>query len=205
MVKKAYVFLGIGLIVALTLVLTGCFHEAQQKKIDALKKKTEQIKKEANDIKNNAKQGITKEQLKKQKEAMTDEDTDGKKFGYIEAVYIFNHVPYLEINYARMLYGEEAAKAAKAEEGVEQLDMDYYISDHNPKLRTFEIADNPQIIMHTSQMSSEGKIGPKKFSFNDFMNIFNSDDKHSKQMIASPYWIVLKGKKVVKIEEQYLP
>ncbi len=136
---------------------------------------------------------------------LTSKDTDGKKFGYIEAVYIFNHVSYLQINYARMLYGEEAAKVAKAEENVKEYDMDYYISDKNPKIRTFEIADKSVITMQTSQMSSEGKIAPKKFSFNDFMNIFNSDDDNSKRMAASPYWIVLKNNKVVKIDEQYLP
>jgi len=200
--KKLSLLLISGL--AIILILTGCQKESKpSKSTTSTKKKSSGVGTQA------SKPKIIKKAPKKEtipeKKTLGDKDIDGKKFGYIKAVYLFNKkTPYLEIDYAQMLYGEEAQKVA-AQESVEQLDTDYYISNVNSKIRTFEIANSAKFIMQTWQMASEGKIGDKEINFNDFMNIFNSDSENAKRMAASPYWIVLKNNKVVKVTEQYLP
>lgn len=180
------------------LITTGCLKETKKTEAKKAKRELNNVNTQANKPKIIKKKGG-------QEKTIGDKDADGKKFGYIKAVYLFNKKTlYLEIDYANMLTGEEAQKVA-TQEGQKQLDADYYISNVNPKVRTFEIGEGAKFIMQTWQMSSEGKIGNKEINFNDFMNIFNSGDENSKRMAASPYWIILKDNKVVKITEQYLP
>jgi hypothetical protein len=186
------------------LVAGGCINQKSSKQSTAKTKKAETRPNKSKTSSNKPKADKNSKN-KDIKPKLGDKDSDGKKFGYVKAVYLFNKKTlYLEIDYTSMLYGEEAQKAAAAE-SVEQLDTDYYISNVNPKIRTFEIGAGAKFIMQTWQMSSEGKIGDKEINFNDFMNIFNSGSEDAKRMATSPYWIVLKQNKVVKITEQYLP
>jgi len=187
-------------ILAIILILSGCQKETKTAKTEAKKTKSSQGK-----VNEQAEKPKIIKKAPKKEEKIGDTDSDGKKFGYIKAVYLFNKkTPYLEIDYARMLYGEEAQKTA-AQEGHEMYDMDFYISNVNPKMRTFEISSDAKFIMQTWKMASEGKVEDTEIDFNDFMNVFNSDSKNAKKMAASPYWIVLESNKVVKITEQYLP
>jgi len=192
-------------LLVIVLIAAGCQKESKSSQTTSSKPKTSTKKKSSGVSTQASKPKIIKKKKTPEKKSIGDMDSDGKKFGYIKSVYLFNKTtPYLEIDYAQMLYGEEAQKAAAAE-GHEMYDMDFYISNVNPKMRTFEISADAKFIMQTWKMASEGKVEDTVIDFNDFLNVFNSDSQNAKRMAASPYWIVLENNKVVKITEQFLP
>ncbi len=127
-----------------------------------------------------------------------------KGMGYIDKVWVKNGVRHLSIDYAEMLSGEEAQKAA-LEDGVikpgETLDNDYYIRNQNPKKREFTIAADVTI---KTQTRSGGFDQPA--TWEEFLSFWSPTPPdgagHLKDM---PWWIIRDGNEVIDISEQYIP
>ena len=78
-----------------------------------------------------------------------------KQIGYIKAIYTKNNKEYLDIDYVQYLTGDEAIEAVE-EDGECPADIypdpsycipnGFYIRNQNPKIRTFEILKNVEIL-----------------------------------------------------------
>lgn len=127
-----------------------------------------------------------------------------RAMGFIDRVWVEGGKRSLSIDYAEMLSGEAALKAA-IEDGFiqpgETLDNDYYIRNQNPMKREFTIAAGVSI---TTQTRSGG-MG-ESATWEEFLSFWGpnppEDAEHLKEM---PWWIVRDGQEVIEIEEQYLP
>lgn len=127
-----------------------------------------------------------------------------KAMGYIDRVWENNGSRYLSIDYAEMLSGEAAQKAA-VEDGViepgETLDNDYYIRNQNPMKREFEVS--PAVTIKT--MTREGGFD-QPATWEEFLSFWGLNPPgqatHLKDM---PWWITRDGQTIIAIEEQYLP
>jgi hypothetical protein len=131
-----------------------------------------------------------------------------KQIGYIKKVYTKGGKNYLDIDYIQWLTGAEAQKAMR-EDGEcpktgECIVMDdYYIRNVNPQIRTFEILPNIEIMMQTYTMEKTGQIQPKKISFSQFSQIWNTNTKSSLKNV--PYIVEISSNQIIKINEQYVP
>jgi hypothetical protein len=166
---------------------------------------------------------------------------DGDHMGFIKSTFSQNNKKFLSIDYVEWLNGKDAMRAmlkdgqckiegmtlAQALEKLDSMDMSsgaeifgncippdgYFLSNTNPKLRTFEISPNVQIIVQTWTHGIGGDFNwNQKISLDTFYGIFNgtilktpegySVDNFKKY---SPFVISVKNNIVEKIVEQYRP
>lgn len=127
-----------------------------------------------------------------------------KAMGYIDRVWEEGGKRYLSIDYAEMLSGREAQRAA-VEDGViqpgETLDNDYYIRNQNSLKREFTVSATATI----KTMTREGGFD-QPATWEEFLSFWGPNPPgqatHLKDM---PWWITRNGPTIVAIEEQYLP
>lgn len=124
--------------------------------------------------------------------------------GFIDRVWEEGGKRYLSIDYAEMLSGEAALKAA-IEDGYiqpgETLDNDYYIRNQNSMRREFTIAAGVSITTQTRP----GGMG-EDATWEEFLSFWGPNPPEgAEHMKEVPWWIVRDGQEVIEIEEQYLP
>lgn len=201
---KAKILL-IVMILLLTLISTACLHDKKNEKKKILSNSVNKDDKKDTSI--GEKKIITEDDLKKKEDTdnkgSSVKEKDGKQFGYISNVHTDNDRSFLDIDYAQMLTGEEANKAAL--KAGDEVNNDYYIVNQNKKIRTFEINQSAVITLQTWRLSTTGQIKDTSLTLDKFVNIFYSSDDDSKRLAANPYWITIKDGFVAKIEEQYIP
>jgi hypothetical protein len=131
--------------------------------------------------------------------------------GYIEDVWEDSSGRHLSIDYVEWLDGEEATAAAIAQGALapgEEWDLDFYISNVNPKLREFDIL-NAVAITTSSRVLEEG--GDIVFfapcTWADFLSFWGPEPfQLYDDLMHSRLWSIERdGNTVVKIDEQYVP
>ena len=127
----------------------------------------------------------------------------GNNYCYIKKIYDKNGDTYLEVDFIQFLRGDEAVKVAKRE-GEAPYDInengdtiyfvynDYYISNQNPKLRTFKL-------------SPDVKIDLLNFGINEEIKDNELASLKNKELEYSPMIIISESGIVNKIVEQYIP
>ena len=124
--------------------------------------------------------------------------------GYIDKVWESGGVRHISIDFAEMLTGEEAKKAA-IEAGElapdEDLPNDYFIRNVNPKKREFTVSNSVAI---TTATLAGGMDEPATWpQFKSFWSA--SPPAGAEHLRDMPWWIERNGGKVISIAEQYLP
>lgn len=131
-----------------------------------------------------------------------------KALGFIDRVWEAGGTRYLSIDYAEMLTGEEARRAAVEAGDLppgEDLPNDYYIRNVNPKKREFRVSLSVAITTSTRWAPHDG-MGVS-CTWEDFLSFWGPGpllDGES-HLHAVPWWIVRDGDLVIRIDEQYLP
>ncbi len=117
-------------------------------------------------------------------------------FGYVKSVGGGGGSYTLTIDYAELLTGQAAVDAAHEDGAIppeqDYIENDYYISNKNPKLRTFPISPSVQIHLLESLGSTETKL----VSVAQFKAQVRPD---------APVKIVVDEGSVTRIDEQFFP
>ncbi len=128
---------------------------------------------------------------------------DGRFFTFLEEATLKSGTYYLTADYAQLLTGDEAAAAATAAGDESPPPNDYYIVNENQKLRSLPVASNVKVLLSTWEPHVTAEGYPVEFSeWRDMVNGVNDDFPRATMV---PYWVTIKGGKVTKIAEQYLP
>lgn len=131
---------------------------------------------------------------------------DGRHFGYILEIDIETEPNSVLFDLAEFLTGEEANEAA-VEDGViaegESVPNDYYIRNRNPMLRTLSLASEVSITVVNWESCCDSIPG----ELQAFAGAFSAKDPPQGiyRGTYSPYWLTVRGGRIVTIEEQYLP
>ena len=151
------------------------------------------------------------------------EETTDIHFGYITDLSTTGPPYELSIDYATMLSGLEANLAAEAAGEIqpgEGVPNDFFISNQNPRLRTFELSTDVELSL---MASGQDGIASIPVDPNLWVVLFEAAGRCAAADWPSecadlggeewiwfgrrylPYWIQLDGDSIVRIEEQYLP
>jgi hypothetical protein len=127
-----------------------------------------------------------------------------RAMGYIDKVWESGGTRHISIDFAEMLTGEEAKKAAVEAGEIapgEDLPNDYFIRNVNPKKREFTVSESAVI---TTATLSGGMDEPATWSeFKSFWTA--SPPTGAEHLRAMPWWIERQGNEAISIVEQYLP
>ena len=104
----------------------------------------------------------------------------------------------LTVDVAQFLTGEEAEKAAR-EDGKEA--FDYYVRNQNPRLRTLTYSAGMKVVVNTLTASETGSSSKDKAITHDKLESFFTNGKAKGRL----FWFELKGGRIVRLHEQYLP
>ena len=121
--------------------------------------------------------------------------------GFIKKVWVESGKRQLQIDYAEMLTGDAAVKAAVADGVIqpgEVLDNDYYISNQSKALRRFTISDSVEILI-TPEATD------KPIDWATFLGYWTGSSPDAAMMQTVPWWIERDGALIVSIHQQYLP
>ena len=129
---------------------------------------------------------------------------DGEHFGFIEEVDPEGGTLVLDLAY--FLTGEAANEAA-AEHGDEvPVPNDYYIVNDNDRLRTLTLADDVELsLLDWNDCCDERFEGDLETFARAIDEGMVESDGFVYQGTFSPYWLIVEGGVIVRIEEQYLP
>jgi hypothetical protein len=127
-----------------------------------------------------------------------------RAMGYIDKAWESGGVRHISIDFAEMLTGEEAKKAAIEAGEIapgEDLPNDYFIRNVNPKKREFTVSSS--VVITTATLAG-GMDEPATWpQFKSFWSV--SPPAGAEHLRAMPWWIERDGGKVISIAEQYLP
>ena len=116
---------------------------------------------------------------------------------------------YVTADYIQWFEGEEANKVFRRHEqgsGLDEAPDGYYILNESKKLRTFQLADNAEVLM---QIYNRGKLEDTDVVWNQritakkFVQLFRNDGGFD--LSGFPYHLTVKKGKIVKIVQQYIP
>jgi len=176
--------------------------EDLQRRISELEGKVKKPQQEATKSAASLTEGLDEEKSQKSSSEISLSSAEViKAFGFIKKIYEKNGKNYLVIDYAEFYTGEEADKAAIEDGEIkpgEHVDGDYYIRNKNPKLRTFEIADD--VSCFVCDFEKEGGVDLKYVELSHLKSLLAKGELEFR-----PFWIERKGNVVVKITEQYIP
>lgn len=103
---------------------------------------------------------------------------------------------------AEFFTGEEADRA-RAEDGYPGEDLDYYVRNVNPKLRTFLLDHSADITLAT--WDRHNIPVEKPVEVDTFIRIFTRPKPWEQNVLSNGYWITVTDGIVTKLEEQYVP
>ena len=128
-----------------------------------------------------------------------DGDTpDGRYMGFIREIDTTGPTPVITIDFAEMLTGDDAVAAAAAA-GDDPPESDFYISNVNPRLRTFPVETGITV----NAVTEAPGVRPEGYDIglSEWIEVYRT--------VAAarevPYWIEVESGMVTAIEEQYLP
>ena len=135
--------------------------------------------------------------------------TSEKRFGFLKSIAKSENRWQIKINYASMLEGDEAERAAKEDGELSPADTSgLYIRDRNPRLHTVALTTGAQIfLLHN--------LEPHRISSEQFARVMRGETKglpafwgfpgYSKPNEGLPCEVTLVRGEIVKITQVYLP
>lgn len=110
--------------------------------------------------------------------------------------------PYLTVDYAQLLTGDDAIAAATAQGGESPPPNDYYIVNDNTKLRDLAVDHelSVKVVSRSDGMVSGGYTMP----FGEWYDVLIGMSA-TNYVKDAPYWITVKDGTIIAIEEQFLP
>ena len=125
---------------------------------------------------------------------------DGRHFGYIESIDPDAREMVFDLAY--LLTGDEANQAAEEHGDEVPVPNDYYVVNDNPRLRTLMLATRVRVFVFAGGTGPELEPG----DFDAFVDGFETNDFDGRYHgSVGSYWVVVRGGRVVKIEEQWFP
>jgi hypothetical protein len=131
----------------------------------------------------------------------------GEHFGYIRSVSAAGPATTLAFDEAEFLTGKEAQQAAEKDGAVEPgeaVPNDYYIRNPDKATKTYPIANDARITAKRCSLCRKGQPGELGPFLASFMK--------GRQTYAQPYrgkyalyWLTIEDRRVVAIDEQYVP
>ena len=129
-------------------------------------------------------------------EAPKPEPTTSRQFAFVRKATDKNGKVSLVLDFAQFMTGDAAAKAAAAA-GDEPPPNDYYISNTNPKLRTFPVDKQAKFVIASSDPNDTTTLSAGQFQD----AIANNTDGAADAV----YWFVISNGTVTGGEQQWLP
>ena len=134
---------------------------------------------------------------KKPAPVVVSKDHGSTDFGFVAGTFVKNGTRYLTFDRAMLLTGEKA-KAAKAAHGLDPDDgPDYYISNDNPKLRTYSLSSSVEVF---GSQQLTGSPALRKVSLRAFLDLVQRRNGSA----HPPFTLTFQAGKVVRITETYL-
>jgi len=125
------------------------------------------------------------------------EPTTSRQFAFVRKTTQKDDKVSLVVDFAQYLTGSAAEKAA-AEAGDETPPPnDYYISNTNPKLRTFGVADDARFVMAGADPADTETMTADEF--------YKAIKHNSDGAQDSPYWFTITNGVITAGEEQWTP
>jgi hypothetical protein len=125
-------------------------------------------------------------------------DHGATDFGYVTRTFSRSGIRYIKFDRAVLLTGDKA-RAAKAAHGLDPNDgPDYYIQNDNPRLRTYALSSSVKVY-GSQQLTGSPALRP--VSLQAFVKLV----ENRKASAQTPFTLMFKGGKVIRITERYLP
>ncbi len=134
-----------------------------------------------------------------------------KACGVIKEVWVDGGVRKIKIDYVDFLTGAAADAAAVAAGEIapgEHVDNDYYVSNVNPKLRTFVVSNSVHITTYSRVMPIDAADPPVSWNtFSGFWNLIGPQLPEDMGLFEGLWWIERSSTTdaVVSIEQQWVP
>lgn len=120
-----------------------------------------------------------------------------RQYTYITAADASDGVISLTLDYAQFLTGAAAAKAAADAGDESPPPNDYYMTNTNPRLRTFEVATDAEFIV-----AGDTPEDTRRMSAQEFFDAFVADAQGVRD---TGYWVTVSDGEISRAEEQWLP
>ena len=130
-------------------------------------------------------------------EAPKPEPTTSRQFAFVRKATDKNGKVSLVLDFAQFLTGDAAAKAASAAGDESPPPNDYYISNTNPRLRTFPVDKKAKFVIASSDPNDTTTLSASEFQD----AIANNTDGAADAV----YWFVITNGTVAGGEQQWLP
>jgi hypothetical protein len=130
-------------------------------------------------------------------EAPKPEPTTSRQFAFVRKATDKNGKMSLVLDFAQFMTGDAAAKAAAAAGDESPPPNDYYISNTNPKLRTFPVDKKAKFVVASSDPNDTTTLSAGEFQD----AIANNTDGAADAV----YWFVISNGTVTGGEQQWLP
>ena len=127
-----------------------------------------------------------------------------KQFAFVKKVNVTGSRPVITADYALMLTGTAAAKAATAHGDESPPPNDYYIVNDNPLLRKRPVKSGITVTVTSNEDGTSDPPGHIS-TFAKWAAAYAAPDSANAALREAPYWLTLKNGVVTKIVEQYLP
>ena len=127
-----------------------------------------------------------------------------KQFTFVKNIAETGSRPVITADYAQMLTGAAAAKAATAHGDESPPPNDYYIVNDNKLLRKLQVTPDISVTVTTNDDGTSDPTG-HIITFAKWAAAYSAPDATNASLRDAPYWITLKNGVVTKISQVYLP
>jgi hypothetical protein len=127
-----------------------------------------------------------------------------RQFGYVSKVNVSGSRPVISVDYAIMLTGTAAAKAATAHGDESPPPNDYYIVNDNKLIRKLPVKRGIAVTVTTNDDGTDDPSG-HVITFAKWAAAYATPTATNASLREAPYWLTIKNGVVTVIAEQYLP
>jgi hypothetical protein len=132
---------------------------------------------------------------------------DGRNFAFIKSVDVSADPPTITYDLAYFLTGDAATQAAKDHGDEAPPPNDYYIVNDNRRLRTVPLASGARLVLldwnHCCDVTFDGDLTAFAEAINSGKDVTVGDETYKGG--SSPYWLVARNGRILRVEEQFLP
>jgi hypothetical protein len=132
---------------------------------------------------------------------------DGKNFAFVTSVDASANPPTVTYDLAYFLTGDAATQAAKDHGDEAPPPNDYYIVNDNRRLRTVPLASGARLVLldwnHCCDVTFDGDLTAFAEAINSGKDATVGDETYKGG--SSPYWLVARNGRILRVEEQFLP
>ena len=132
---------------------------------------------------------------------------NGRNFAFVKSVDVSADPPTITYDLAYFLTGDAATQAAKDHGDEAPPPNDYYIVNDNPRLRTVPLASGARLVLldwnHCCDVTFDGDLTAFAEAINSGKDVTVGDETYKGG--SSPYWLVARNGRILRVEEQFLP